>query len=243
MDDHSVYSNGQQYGGDDDRSMGTNQSSIGMASSAKAHGDGNFMTNDQFNATNQGGAATSTTMATPVANGGHTIVEPTEGALTTEAKNAVSKERQMLYKENAAKLQSILENIKNSTKNILKEMDAYLQETEEVEKTFISCRANTQKESQRMEQVEPDVIAATQRFVAQGAQLFGGAGGSVDFMNMAALMGMNGSGGGPSMGMSSSVPGANNGGAASLMGTVTVTPRGNNDASSLAGSSMAGSMS
>lgn len=42
-------------------------------------------------------------------------------------------------------------------------MDTYLQETEEVEKTFIRCRANTQKESQRMEEVQPDVIAATQR--------------------------------------------------------------------------------
>ena len=47
--------------------------------------------------------------------------------------------------------------------NILREMDTYLLETEEVEKTFIRCRANTQKESQRMEEVQPDVIAATQR--------------------------------------------------------------------------------
>ena len=58
---------------------------------------------------------------------------------------------------------SILENIKNATKGILKEMDSFLTETEEVEKTFIRCRANTQKESQRMESVEPDVNAATQR--------------------------------------------------------------------------------
>ena len=58
---------------------------------------------------------------------------------------------------------SILENIKNATKGILKEMDSFLTETEEVEKTFIRCRANTQKESQRMESVEPDVTAATQR--------------------------------------------------------------------------------
>ena len=51
----------------------------------------------------------------------------------------------------------------SATKSILKEMDSYLEETEEVEKAYIRCRANTQKESQRMEQVEPDVIAATQR--------------------------------------------------------------------------------
>ena len=147
-------------GGDDDRSMGSRAaSSIGMASSAKPDG---FMTNDdQFNTTNTNVAAGSNTAT----NKNNTLVidQPEEDTLTAEAESAVTKERNQLYKENAAKLQSILENIKNSTKNILREMDAYLQETEEVEKTFIRCRANTQKESERMEQVEPDVIAATQR--------------------------------------------------------------------------------
>mmetsp|Transcript_37657 Transcript_37657/g.67824 ORF Transcript_37657/g.67824 Transcript_37657/m.67824 type:complete len:235 (-) Transcript_37657:1261-1965(-) len=229
--------NHQQYGGDDDRSMGsraTNQSSIGMASSAKAHTDESFMTNtEQFNAATQDGSN----------NDAHSLVVSTEDALTAEAENAVTKERQMLYKENAAKLQNILENIKNSTKTILREMDVYLQETEEVEKTFIRSRDNTQKESQRMEQVEPDVIAATQRFMAQGAQLFGGTGG-MNFMNMAALMGANGAGGGGAlMGMPNVAPGGNGGGgAASSMGMATVTPRGN-DVVSMAGSSMAGSMS
>jgi len=77
-------------------------------------------------------------------------------------------------------------------------------------------------------------------FVAQGAQLFGGTGG-MDFMNMAALMGANGGAGavGASMGM----PGGGDNGAA-FMGMVApaVTPRGS-DAVSMAGSSMAGSMS
>jgi len=241
------YSNNHQYGGDgdDDRSMGsraTNQSSIDMASSAKARTDENFMTNNEFN--------TATTQDGSSVNADNNLVESTEDALTTETENAVTKERQLLYKENAAKLQSILENIKNSTKNILREMDVYLQETEEVEKTFIRCRANTQKESQRMEQVEPEVIAATQRFMAQaqGAQLFGGAGGSMNLMNMATLMGANGAGG-ASMGMPSIAPGGNNGvgGAVSRRGMTPgvapmVTPRGN-DGASMAGSSMAGSMS
>mmetsp|Transcript_23710 Transcript_23710/g.50747 ORF Transcript_23710/g.50747 Transcript_23710/m.50747 type:complete len:254 (+) Transcript_23710:131-892(+) len=248
--------NHHQYGGgDDDRSLGsrasraTNQSSIGMASSAanKAHGatDKGFMASApvQF-------AAPATTQNSSSVKGnddGLAAVErqSTEDALAAEAEGAVTKERQLLYKENAARLQSILENIKNSTKSILREMDAYLQETEDVEKTFIRCRANTQKESERMERVEPDVIAATQRFVAQGAQLFGGAGGSMDFMNMAALMGASGAGGGSaSMGMPSIATGGNGaGGAASLMGMPSmVTPRGN-DGASMAGSSMAGSTS
>jgi len=53
--------------------------------------------------------------------------------------------------------------VKNSTKMILREMGTYLHETEEVEKTYIQCRANTQKEQRRMECVEPDVLAATRR--------------------------------------------------------------------------------
>ena len=65
-------------------------------------------------------------------------------------------------------------------------------------------------------------------------------------MNMAALMGANGAGGGGAlMGMPNVAPGGNGGGgAASLMGRpmATVTPRGN-DVVSMAGSSMAGSMS
>lgn len=86
-----------------------------------------------------------------------------DDAAATEAMQAVTTERHQIHKENAAKLQSILENIKHSTKIILREMDTYLQETEEVEKTFIRCRANTQKECQRMELVESEVIAATRR--------------------------------------------------------------------------------
>ncbi|KAL9179561.1 hypothetical protein ACHAXT_008851 [Thalassiosira profunda] len=210
-------------GGDDNLSMGAN-SSIGMASAAKA-GEGQPFTAEQFGDGH------------PNANPGGAGGGEVEDALTLEAQNAVTKERQMLHKENAAKLQSILENIKNATKSILKEMDSYLEETEEVEKAYIRCRANTQKESQRMEQVEPDVIAATQRFVAQGAQLFGGAGGAMSFMNVAAAMGGGGGGGGATGAAPAMTAGAGTGDP--MMGTVTPRPH---DGSSMAGSSMAGSM-
>ena len=139
-------------GGADDNSL----SSIGMASSATKD---NIMTSTELvNTTNP---SSSTTNNNSFVNNTDSTEE--DDAVTAEAENVVTRERQMSYKENAAKLQSILENIKNSTKSILREMDSYLKETEEVEKTFIRCRANTQKESQRMEQVQPDVLAATQR--------------------------------------------------------------------------------
>lgn len=125
--------------------------SIGMATSTD--NDEHFMTGDQFDAANQD----------TTTNNVDDYADTADDAATAEAMQAVTKERHQMHKENAAKLQSILENIKHSTKIILREMDTYLQETEEVEKTFIRCRASTQKESQRMEQVEPEVIAATQR--------------------------------------------------------------------------------
>ena len=85
-----------------------------------------------------------------------------DDAATIEAMDAVSTEHQVLKTENIAKLQTILASVKKSTKMILREMETYLHETEEVEKTYIQCRANTQKEQRRMEGVEPDVLAATQ---------------------------------------------------------------------------------
>ena len=85
------------------------------------------------------------------------------------------------------RLRSILENIKNSTKTVLTEMQVYLEEMENVEKTYIRCRAKAQKESRRLEQVEPDVAGATQRYLTQASALLGnGAAGGFD---MAAMMG------------------------------------------------------
>ena len=73
-------------------------------------------------------------------------------------------------------------------------------------------------------------------FVAQGAQLFGGAGGAMSFMNVAAAMG--GGGGGGAMGAAPAMTGAAGTGDP-MMGTVTPRPH---DGSSMTGSSMAGSM-
>lgn len=152
---------------DDDRSM---QSSIGMATC-----DENFVAdhrrfNDAIHGRqgdgDGGGAAPDDGDIDDGYGSGEANEKEEEydddDAATMEAMGAVTRERQLLYKENAKKLTSILANIKNSTKTILGEMDVYLQETADVEKTYIRCRANTQKESRRMERVEPDVIAATQ---------------------------------------------------------------------------------
>ena len=128
-----------------------------MTTSTGNNNDHHFMTDEQFNSS----------VPDTSSNVDGILIETMDAnnddAVTIETMQAVTKERHQIHKENAAKLQSILENIKHSTKIILREMDTYLQETEEVEKTFIRCRASTQKECQRMEQVEPEVIEVTQR--------------------------------------------------------------------------------
>jgi hypothetical protein len=286
-------------GGDDDVDDRSTQSSIGMATC-----DENFTANHrQFNDAIQGGGGGGGTDDDAGVDDDYRVEEAADedddDAATIEVINAVTRERTMTHEENTRKFQSILKNIKNSTKNILAEMNTYLQETAEIEKTYIRCRANTQKESGRMERVEPDVIAATQReydvsptpafryfnhrvsppplswaqhpfsdsFVVQtkrlarsfvrfqssagfsaqgGAQLSGGAAGCVSFANMAALLG--GGGRGDSTETSSVATARNAAGDAAIAyaRTGTVTPRGNDVASragSMAGSSMAGSVS
>jgi hypothetical protein len=146
--------NTHRYAGDGD--------TIGMAASTDNSNDHHLMTDEHFNANaTDPDASASANNIDGIIDG--TTPADEDDAVTAETMQAVTKERQQIHKENAARLQSILENIKHATKIILREIDIYLQETEEVEKTFIRCRANTRKECQRMEQVEPDVIAATQR--------------------------------------------------------------------------------
>jgi len=128
-----------------------------------------------------------------------------EDALTLQAEATITTERQHLTKENTAKLQSILENIKDSTKNILNEMNVFLKETEEVEKVYVRCRAKTTRESRRLEQVEPEVLG-----ILTGV----GAGGS----GMMGMMGMFGGSGGMMMGMNDGVDNASG-------GTNAITPR------------------
>ena len=57
-----------------------------------------------------------------------------------------------------AKVQSAVGKVETSFDNFLGTMDSYFQETEEIEKTYIQCRDNTQKESRRLEQIQNDFL-------------------------------------------------------------------------------------
>ena len=72
----------------------------------------------------------------------------------------ISVETESLYKEHETKIQSNLENIRSLLNNFMTNtLDSYLQETEEVEKTYIKCRAKTQTESRRLEKVKTSFLA------------------------------------------------------------------------------------
>ena len=70
---------------------------------------------------------------------------------TIEAIAAVTVEHQLLKHETTDKIQKILDLVQRSTETILRKTERFNNETEEVEKTYIQCRANTQKEQRRME--------------------------------------------------------------------------------------------
>jgi hypothetical protein len=132
-----------------------------------------------------------------------------EDPLTLEAENAITRERQHLTKENTARLQSILESIKDSTKNILNEMNVFLKEAEEVEKVYVRCRAKTARETRRLELVEPEVMG----------MLSGSGGGGSMMMGMMGMFGANSNG--MMMGMNMNVGSGGENGTSSN----TITPR------------------
>lgn len=92
-----------------------------------------------------------------------------EDPLTTTALRAVTNTRHHIYQTSTTRLQNILQNIKDATKVVLSDLNNYLIETEEVEKVYIKLKAASERESERLEGVEPDVVGAT-------SSLFGGSG-------------------------------------------------------------------
>ena len=136
-----------------------------------------------FSSVNTNGGAAASFNNAPVEEEEEEEEVADEDPLTIETQNAITHERLALTKENTARLQSILENIKDSTKNILNEMNVFLKETEEVEKMYVRCRAETLVETRRLEQVEPEVMG-----MLSGV---GAAAGGAGAMNMMGMFGGN----------------------------------------------------
>mmetsp|Transcript_38570 Transcript_38570/g.92309 ORF Transcript_38570/g.92309 Transcript_38570/m.92309 type:complete len:215 (-) Transcript_38570:1165-1809(-) len=126
----------------------------------------------------------------------------TQDPATKEAEDTIAREKEEMYKQNAAKLQDVLASIKNSTKTVLGEMNHFLAETADVEQTFVRCRANTQRESARLDGLAPNVSDATQNSFQSMIANAASAGGNNTNQLMAFMMAnaSNGAGAGDSAG-------------------------------------------
>jgi inactivated superfamily I helicase len=82
------------------------------------------------------------------------------------------RDRQAAVQTTATQLESILNDVKGTTKRLLDEISTYLDEAESVTVDYMRCQESQRKEARRLEAVQPDVEGATHRFLQQAqAQL------------------------------------------------------------------------
>ena len=84
-----------------------------------------------------------------------------------EDSKGVRKYRTKAYQDAHTQLQSTLELVRNTTKTMLGEIDAFLQATESTTIDYIKCQGSQGTEARRLEEVEPDVSGATARFLQE----------------------------------------------------------------------------
>jgi hypothetical protein len=84
-----------------------------------------------------------------------------------EESRDVREYRTKAYQDAHAQLQATLELVRNTTKNMLGEIDAFLQATESTTMDYIKCQKSQRAEARRLEEVEPDVSGATSRFLQE----------------------------------------------------------------------------
>ncbi len=66
-----------------------------------------------------------------------------------------------------AKLQATLDRVRETTRDILNEIDVFLESTENVMMDYTKCQNSQRNEARRLEEVEPDVVGATERYLQQ----------------------------------------------------------------------------
>jgi hypothetical protein len=82
------------------------------------------------------------------------------------------KDRQAVVQTTATQLESILNDVKGTTKRLLDEISFYMKEAESVTVDYMRCQESQREEAHRLEAVQPDVEGATHRFLQQAqAQL------------------------------------------------------------------------
>eukprot|EP00978_Attheya_sp_CCMP212_P037600 scaffold178854_cov58-Attheya_sp.AAC.6 len=93
--------------------------------------------------------------------------EPSE---TAQLEQEITEARDATHRDAAERLESILNDIKVSTKVLLGEIKVYLETTESVTVDYVRCQASQRNEANRLEAVEPDVTGATARFLQQAQE-------------------------------------------------------------------------
>ncbi len=66
-----------------------------------------------------------------------------------------------------AKLQATLDHVRETTRAMLNEIDVFLESTENVMVDYTKCQNSQRNEARRLEEVEPDVAGATERYLQQ----------------------------------------------------------------------------
>ena len=72
-----------------------------------------------------------------------------------------------------AKLQTTLDRVRETTKTMLNEIGSFLESTESVMIDYTKCQNSQRNEARRLEEVEPDVVGATQIYLEQVKGMMG----------------------------------------------------------------------
>ena len=94
---------------------------------------------------------------------------------TAAAERKIEEYRISATRDVAANLEKTLNRVKTTTKTMLNEIEAFMRATESVTVDYLRCQASQHNESQRLEEVEPDVAGATTQFLQQAQILMMGA--------------------------------------------------------------------
>ena len=89
-----------------------------------------------------------------------------ESSMTIEESHihdSVLREREKAH----ARLQATLDNVRETTRAMLNEIDVFLESTKDVMVDYTKCQNSQRNEARRLEEVEPDVVGATERYLQQ----------------------------------------------------------------------------
>ena len=90
---------------------------------------------------------------------------------TAAAEKKIEEYRISATRDVAANLEGTLNRVKETTKTMLNEIEAFMLATERVTVDYLRCQTSQHNESQRLEEVEPDVAGATTHFLQHAQNL------------------------------------------------------------------------